>query len=100
MSVTLGLLVPGLEVETIVESAVERASKGLISELFSDLSFGLQVILELELFPFTEGGIDDYSHFAQVGWVDQVAGVSVSLCFEAIVEGKLDFLAHFKGLLQ
>lgn len=41
MSVTLGLLVPGFEVETVVESAVERASKGLISELFSDLSLGL-----------------------------------------------------------
>lgn len=83
-----------------MESAIKAASKWFISELFSDLSFGFKVALELELFPFAKSWIYGHSHFVYVWRVYKVASVCVSLCFEAIIKGKFDLLPHLKGLLQ
>lgn len=62
-------MVLGLQVETVVESAVQAASKGLVSELLCDLSLGLEIVLELEFFPLSKSWIYDYSHFVYVRWV-------------------------------
>lgn len=56
--------------------------------------------MELESLPLAEGWIEDYFYFVQVTRIYKVAGVGVSLGFEAIVEGQLDFLTHLEWLLQ